>query len=231
MYCKKCGFISRGIEEKCMYCGTPYLPEKKYDHKIMFMGWLESSPRQIVKMLTYNLVFIACIVEFILNLGYGIKNIHVAPWTYAGLMGALFIVNDILFRSHRPKMYFLKSFGFYVTFALLSILSYGNMTVGGHDLLFWCFGIVSPSYIIAVYVISAIYFIVKKKYNLWSTFFYMLLLSALSIMLFVFTLCNVCGIKNSDAASIINYVSFISTIIAILNGFMLSYFQIKSKML
>ncbi len=231
MYCTKCGFVTRGIEEKCPYCGTNFVPEKKIDHKLMFLGWLEVSPRQLVKLVCFNLIFAAVVVDLILNFGFDVTHLHFTPWMFFGVCSFLFLFNGLIFRNRKPKVYFLNSLGFIFTFLATLILSYQNATLYGHDLLFWSFGCILPIYVLVVYLCSTIYFIVKRKYNIWSTFFYLIILFLISTTLFVFTLVNLFGIKDSTFASVINYVSFVASLISIINGFILSYLQIKSKML
>lgn len=67
MKCNCCGFVTRGNELKCPYCGEPY--EKPYflDKDVFFFNWFYVSMKSIIFVLSVNIFAIALILDVVIS--------------------------------------------------------------------------------------------------------------------------------------------------------------------
>lgn len=222
MYCKKCGFITRGHEKSCPYCGEIYEPKGKYDKPITFLNWFEISPRVLVELILTNIYIILVIADIILI--YGLDNsinVHLSFYGFIAIYGLIFIFHDFLFpKDRRRNFYFLKTYSFVVLAGIIMMLSFPSWN---NDLLplinissfNFCFGYLYPSLIIFLVLTGTCHFFIHKFFNIFSTVFYVLILIFSGLTLFIMAFFPSLGFNTINR--ILIYISFGTAIFTMIN--------------
>lgn len=228
MYCKNCGFITRGHETSCPYCGTKYEKEKFYDQRFIFCNWFETSIHTLVNIAATNLFLIFVILDLILYFVPSIKaNYNLSFYGFVIIYGLVFIVNDLIFaKDYHRNFYFLKVYGYVIVASIIMMLSFPSwdatikpafdiFSLTGTSSFSISFGYVYPCLIIGLILVGTIRFIAYRNLNIFSSFFYVLILLCSSLIIFIMSFFDVLGF--SDIQRILIYISFGLTIIVLLN--------------
>ncbi len=234
MYCKKCGFITRGNENSCPYCGETYDTKGKYDKPISFVNWFEISPRVLVDLILTNLYIIFVITDIVLI--YGIDNstnLHLSFYSFICIYGLIFIINDLLFpKERRRNFYFLKTYFFVILSGFIMMLSFPSWN---NDLLpiinissfHFCFGYLYPCLIIFLVLAGTFHFFIHKFFNIFATVFYILILIFSGLALFIMAFFPDLGFNNVNR--ILIYISFGTAIFTMINLAIIFYLKLRSK--
>lgn len=235
MYCKKCGFISKGTETKCMYCGTPFTEEKKIDDKMYVLKWCALTTRQLITILCFNAFVVFFITDIILIFAFDqTYNYHLTPWSFLAIFGLLFIFNEFIMPSNnKNRLLFIKATSFFISFSILFMLSYPSW-IEGYKLLnyssfFISFGYFYPSVIILIYIVGLIRFIIKRNYNVFSNFFYISFLFIWSLILFILTFIPSIEFYKDMACKLFIYICFAVSCLFAVNGLVLAILKMNTK--
>lgn len=234
MYCRKCGFITKGIEDRCPYCGAKFIKDKKIDEKIFMFSWFEVSIRQIIFLIAFNLFALFCILDLVLIYASPLINFHITPWSFLSIFGILYLFNEFIYPSNNTNRYlFLKTLGLAISFSTLFMVSYPSWIEGytlfNKSSLVLTFGYFYPCFITMLFLVSAIRFIVLKNFNVFSTFFYVSFLLVFSLVLFILTFIDGVGLNSDNIAKLIIYINFALTLVFSINALIFAVFRMKSR--
>lgn len=252
MYCHKCGFITKGVEDKCPYCGTPFSKPAPLDEKRFMLRWAEISTRQLISIIIANLFALICIIDIALVFLGPRHNYHLSPWAFLSLFGALFLINEAIApRQNSNRLLFLKAFGFGLAFMLILMFSYPSWVrmspegtqvsaigAGGYPPYFplfgmssysLCFGYIAPVFLSLLFLFGLARYIAIKNFNVFSTFFYVLILLVCSAVLFIMTFIPQCGLSRDENSCIIIYVCFALNLLCAINAGIFSSLRMKSR--
>lgn len=234
MYCHKCGFITKGIETKCPYCGTKFADDKKIDQKFYMFNWFEVSPRQLISIVCFNVFALMCILDLVFIYAYPEINYHLTPYSFLAIFGVLFLFNEFIYPSNNiNKLLFLKYIGFCLAFSILMMISYPAWIDGfelfGKDTFLLAFGYFYPCMITFAFIFGGVRLLVIKNYNVFSTFFYVLLLNLMSLVLFILSFINGLPFKEDSICLLFIYVNFAITVIFSLNALIFTIYRMKSR--
>ena len=236
MYCQKCGFITKGIETKCPYCGAKFVQDNKIDQKFYVFHSFEISIRQIIFIVCLNLFALLCILDLVFIYAVPKINYHLTPYGFLGIFGFLFLFNELIFKSvNKNRLLFLKYIGYCLGFSILMMISYPSwinadeFKLFGLDLFTLTFGYFYPVMVICGFVFGAIRLLVIKNFNVFSTFFYILLLDIFSLILFILSFIDTLPFVNEPIALLLIYINFAVSIIFSLNALVFTIYRMKSR--
>ncbi len=229
MYCKKCGFITKGKEKKCPYCGNIYSDMSYIDQKKVYFNWLEISPRQIINICLINIFFLLIIIDAILFANSKV-NYHITPWTFIVIFSILIIFNSFVPLNRKRFNYlFLKSVFFLIFSGIFLMYSYAGGNFLKAEVTHNVFGYYYPIGMMVIVFLGIIKVFAQQKYNMLSTFFYVLISVIFSTVLFILTMTNSFGLAADTTTNIINIISFAFVLLISFNNLIFSYLRIKSK--
>ena len=226
MYCRNCKFIVKGPATRCPYCGSEFEKPEFLDKKIYLFHWVYLSVRQLLFIISVNLYVLFLIADIIL-MQMSI-NIHLMFYGFIAIFGLLIILCDFVLKSvNKNKMMFLKSFIFFSFISVLLSLSYRN-DIFGKSIEVFLFGYYYPIVILIEFFSGMIKFLVIKKFNLFSTFFYVLFLVVFSTVLFILTFVGHNPFQQDIYACLLIYISFALSIVMAVNALVLGVLKMQS---
>ncbi len=229
MYCKKCGFITKGKESKCPYCGTEYETSEKLNQKLFLFDWLEISPRQIINLVLINIFIIIAVVDLILSINLSL-NYHLTPWAFAGIFAFLLIFNGIVSgASISSGISFLKTFLYVLFLGGIILISYQNQKLLNYPSYVFVLGFLYPIGVFVITLVRSIKTFAEKKYNMLSSVFCSCFTITLSSVLFAFALTNTFQLGDDMATRLVCILSFAFVLLVSFNSAVFSYIKIKSK--
>lgn len=232
MYCKKCGFITKGDETKCPYCGTELYQEDGIDKKICFFDWFEISIRKLICVILFDLFATTAVVDIVLISIFGI-DIHLTPWSFLLIFGAIFAFGEISISSKKTNRFLLlKSLLYFTAFSVLFILSYPpwlGYAFFGKSSFILVFGYYFPIMVALHFVLGFTRFFIIRNFNAFSTFFYVLILMLFSATLFVLDFIPAVGLALDVGAKWTINISFALSVLFSINAAMFSIFFLKSR--
>ena len=231
MYCKKCGFINKGIETHCPYCGAEFESLKTLDKKINFFNWFFISVRHFIVLCGINLFLVLIGLNIVFNVILDI-NVPILPWGFLGIFGFITILNNFILKSNKKeKLLFWKSMLLAIGFSIIFLLSYSDNDLSWMHITRWqlLLGYYYPILSMLIFILGFINFVLKKEFNVFSNFFYVLFLVVLSALNFGLSFIPSLGLAKIQSAQLIIYCSFIFTIFAAFNVIMFCIFRMRSK--
>jgi hypothetical protein len=232
MYCKKCGFITKGDETKCPYCGAALDQEGGIDRKICVFDWFEISIRKLICVILFDLFATIALVDVLLISILGIE-IHLAPWAFLVIFGTIFAFNEIgLSNKNTNRFLLLKSLLYFTAFAVLFILSYpswNGYAYFGKSSFILAFGYYFPTMVVLHFFLGFTRFFLKKNFNAFSAFFYVIILTLFSSSLFFLVFIPAAGLTFDEGAKWMINVSFAASLLFSINAMMFSVFFLKSR--
>ncbi len=229
MYCKKCGFITKGKETRCPYCGSEYETSEKLNQKLFLFDWLEISPRQIINLILINIFIVIAVIDLILNINLSL-NYHLSPWAFAAIFAFLLIFNGIVSgASISSGLTFLKTFCYVLFLGGIILISYHNQKLFDYSSPVFVLGFLYPIGVFAITLVRSIKTFMQKKYNMLSSIFCSCFTITLSTILFVFALTNTFHLGDDVATRLVCILSFSFVLLVSFNSAVFSYIKIKSK--
>lgn len=231
MYCKECNFIMRGVGNKCPYCGSYFEKEQFLDQRINFFNWLFLTVKQLLFILALNIFVIFMIVDIILVIAVEI-NIHLTPWSFLVIFTILFFMCDFILKSaNKNKLLFLKSFLILIIFSILIMISYQKETVFNLEIeqKILLLGYYYPLVILFEFLAGIVRFLTIKKFNIFSTFFYVLILVVFATVLFILSFVSEIGINSVPQARLLIYICFAISIVIAINVLALTILKMRSR--
>lgn len=233
MYCRHCGFITKGVESKCPYCGTPYVEEDRLDKKRFPFNWFAISLRQTLFLLGANAFLICSILDAVLALSGPKENFHLSFYSYVLSFGVLFLLNEFIIpKKGVPRLFFYKAMSYFLGGAAVFMLSFPSFgqspdRIYGYTSFSLCFGFFFPCLIMATLLIGGIRYLLARRFNVWGVFVYLLFLFLFSAICFAMTFFY--DYENDSLASLLNYVCFGVTCLFGFNALIFSIFRLKTK--
>lgn len=195
MYCKECNFIMRGVGTKCPYCGSYFEKEQFLDKRVNLFNWLFLTVRQLLFIISFNIFVILMIIDIILVNAAEI-NIHLTPWAFIIIFSLSFIICDFLLKSaNKNKLLFLKSFTILLIFSILMMVSYQNEQIFEIENKILLLGYYYPLVILFEFFTGIVRFLTIKKFNIFSTSIYVLILVIFSTILFILSFVSKIGLQ------------------------------------
>lgn len=176
MYCSKCGFITKGNEANCPYCGTNFVNGRKLDQKIYFLNWFEITPRQILSIAAINLFILAIVIDIIILNTLG-TSFHVTPWAFMAIFMPLYFLDVFAPKNNIRKFLFFKTLFLFSAFPPLLFISYGwdSTIFFNTNLVLLSFGFYYPILCVTLLSAGLLRFIFIKNFNSFSTILYVLI--------------------------------------------------------
>lgn len=230
MYCEKCGFITKGKEQFCPYCGHEYKTLNPLNRKKKYFNWLEISPKQIINILSLNIFFILCSISVIIK--YNANNYsHIMPWSFIVIFGFLIAFNYYInLKEKKSSHLFLKLILFLIISGALLSVSYGGNAFETEKCTHFVFGYYFPIGIGIIIFLNFLRLFVEKQCNLISVFFSALTLTILSLLLFILTLNNVFQLASDFITQLINIISFSLVVLIFFNSVVFAYMKLKHNL-
>ena len=229
MYCKECNFIMRGVGTKCPYCGSYFEKEQFLDKRLNLFNWLFLTVRQLLFIISFNIFVILMIIDIILVNAAEI-NIHLTPWAFIIIFSLSFIICDFLLKSaNKNKLLFLKSFTILLIFSILMMVSYQNEQIFEIENKILLLGYYYPLVILFEFFTGIVRFLTIKKFNIFSTSIYVLILVIFSTILFILSFVSKIGLQQIPQARLLIYICFAISIVVALNVLTLSILKMRSR--
>ncbi len=229
MYCKECNFIMRGVGTKCPYCGSYFEKEQFLDKRVNLFNWLFLTVRQLLFIISFNIFVILMIIDIILVNAAEI-NIHLTPWAFIIIFSLSFIICDFLLKSaNKNKLLFLKSFTILLIFSILMMVSYQNEQIFEIENKILLLGYYYPLVILFEFFTGIVRFLTIKKFNIFSTSIYVLILVIFSTILFILSFVSKIGLQQIPQARLLIYICFAISIVVALNVLTLSILKMRSR--
>lgn len=229
MYCKECNFIMRGVGTKCPYCGSYFEKEQFLDKRVNLFNWLFLTVRQLFFIISFNIFVILMIIDIILVNAAEI-NIHLTPWAFIIIFSLSFIICDFLLKSaNKNKLLFLKSFTILLIFSILMMVSYQNEQIFEIENKILLLGYYYPLVILFEFFTGIVRFLTIKKFNIFSTSIYVLILVIFSTILFILSFVSKIGLQQIPQARLLIYICFAISIVVALNVLTLSILKMRSR--
>ena len=229
MYCKECNFIMRGVGTKCPYCGSYFEKEQFLDKRVNLFNWLFLTVRQLLFIISFNIFVILMIIDIILVNAAEI-NIHLTPWAFIIIFSLSFIICDFLLKSaNKNKLLFLKSFTILLIFSILMMVSYQNEQIFEIENKILLLGYYYPLVILFEFFTGIVRFLTIKKFNIFSTSIYVLILVIFSTILFILSFGSKIGLQQIPQARLLIYICFAISIVVALNVLTLSILKMRSR--
>ena len=229
MYCKECNFIMRGVGTKCPYCGSYFEKEQFLDKRVNLFNWLFLTVRQLLFFFFFNIFVILMIIDIILVNAAEI-NIHLTPWAFIIIFSLSFIICDFLLKSaNKNKLLFLKSFTILLIFSILMMVSYQNEQIFEIENKILLLGYYYPLVILFEFFTGIVRFLTIKKFNIFSTSIYVLILVIFSTILFILSFVSKIGLQQIPQARLLIYICFAISIVVALNVLTLSILKMRSR--
>ena len=229
MYCKECNFIMRGVGTKCPYCGSYFEKEQFLDKRVNLFNWLFLTVRQLLFIISFNIFVILMIIDIILVNAAEI-NIHLTPWAFIIIFSLSFIICDFLLKSaNKNKLLFLKSFTILLIFSILMMVSYQNEQIFEIENKILLLGYYYPLVILFEFFTGIVRFLSIKKFNIFSTSIYVLILVIFSTILFILSFVSKIGLQQIPQARLLIYICFAISIVVALNVLTLSILKMRSR--
>jgi hypothetical protein len=221
----------RGVGTKCPYCGTYFEKEQFLDKRVNLFNWLFLTIRQLLFIVSFNLFVILMIVDIILVNAAGI-NIHLTPWAFIVLFSLLFFICDFLLKSaNKNKLLFLKSFTIFIIFSILMMVSYQNEQILKIEMenKILLLGYYYPLVILFEFFAGIVRFLTIKRFNIFSTSIYVLILVIFSTVLFILSFVSKIGLQQIPQARLLIYICFAISIVVALNVLTLTILKMRSR--
>ena len=229
MYCKECNFIMRGVGTKCPYCGSYFEKEQFLDKRVNLFNWFFLTVRQLLFIISFNIFVILMIIDIILVNAAEI-NIHLTPWAFIIIFSLSFIICDFLLKSaNKNKLLFLKSFTILLIFSILMMVSYQNVQIFEIENKILLLGYYYPLVILFEFFTGIVRFLTIKKFNIFSTSIYVLILVIFSTILFILSFVSKIGLQQIPQARLLIYICFAISIVVALNVLTLSILKMRSR--
>ena len=229
MYCKECNFIMRGVGTKCPYCGSYFEKEQFLDKRVNLFNWLFLTVLQLLFIISFNIFVILMIIDIILVNAAEI-NIHLTPWAFIIIFSLSFIICDFLLKSaNKNKLLFLKSFTILLIFSILMMVSYQNEQIFEIENKILLLGYYYPLVILFEFFTGIVRFLTIKKFNIFSTSIYVLILVIFSTILFILSFVSKIGLQQIPQARLLIYICFAISIVVALNVLTLSILKMRSR--
>lgn len=229
MYCKECNFIMRGVGTKCPYCGSYFEKEQFLDKRVNLFNWLFLTVRQLLFIISFNIFVILMIIDIILVNAAEI-NIHLTPWAFIIIFSLSFIICDFLLKSaNKNKLLFLKSFTILLIFSILMMVSYQNEQIFEIENKILLLGYYYPLVILFEFFTGIVRFLTIKKFNIFSTSIYVLILVIFSTILFILSFVSKIELQQIPQARLLIYICFAISIVVALNVLTLSILKMRSR--
>ena len=229
MYCKECNFIMRGVGTKCPYCGSYFEKEQFLDKRVNLFNWIFLTVRQLLFIISFNIFVILMIIDIILVNAAEI-NIHLTPWAFIIIFSLSFIICDFLLKSaNKNKLLFLKSFTILLIFSILMMVSYQNEQIFEIENKILLLGYYYPLVILFEFFTGIVRFLTIKKFNIFSTSIYVLILVIFSTILFILSFVSKIGLQQIPQARLLIYICFAISIVVALNVLTLSILKMRSR--
>lgn len=229
MYCKECNFIMRGVGTKCPYCGSYFEKEQFLDKRVNLFNWLFLTVRQLLFIISFNIFVILMIIDIILVNAAEI-NIHLTPWAFIIIFSLSFIICDFLLKSaNKNKLLFLKSFTILLIFSILMMVSYQNEQIFEIENKILLLGYYYPLVILFEFFTGIVRFLTIKKFNIFSTSIYVLILVIFPTILFILSFVSKIGLQQIPQARLLIYICFAISIVVALNVLTLSILKMRSR--
>lgn len=231
MYCKECNFIMRGVGTKCPYCGSYFEKEQFLDKRVNLFNWLFLTVRQLLFIISFNIFVILMIIDIILVNAAEI-NIHLTPWAFIIIFSLSFIICDFLLKSaNKNKLLFLKSFTILLIFSILMMVSYQNEQIFEIEIenKILLLGYYYPLVILFEFFTGIVRFLTIKKFNIFSTSIYVLILVIFSTILFILSFVSKIGLQQIPQVRLLIYICFAISIVVALNVLTLSILKMRSR--
>ncbi len=189
MKCNCCGFLVKGKELICPHCGDfmkpPYLLEKR----VNIFNWFTLSVHSLSVIVGLNLFLVSLILEILLKNTLDNFTYHFYPYVFLGAFLILYLFNNFILKAHFRKVLFLKFLLIFASFCALLLLSYNPVefilpNIATYQLIF---GYLVPLFCIFVLIFGIIYYIAKKKFDIFGIIINCSIILVISILDFVFS--------------------------------------------
>jgi membrane protein len=219
----------RGVGTKCPYCGSYFEKEQFLDKRVNLFNWLFLTVRQLLFIISFNIFVILMIIDIILVNAAEI-NIHLTPWAFIIIFSLSFIICDFLLKSaNKNKLLFLKSFTILLIFSILMMVSYQNEQIFEIENKILLLGYYYPLVILFEFFTGIVRFLTIKKFNIFSTSIYVLILVIFSTILFILSFVSKIGLQQIPQARLLIYICFAISIVVALNVLTLSILKMRSR--
>ena len=233
MHCKKCNFIVKGNEAYCPYCGSKYEEEVFLSKKIHFLGWMYVSVRQLIFLISMNFILLATVFDLLAFYLKGIEA-HTTPFVFLAIF-AIYLFIDICIRPKNKvaKFTFIKLNTLVICFSLLFYGSYFNdnflnLGKGTFTLIIAYF---YPIFLTSLLLLGIARYIITKKANLFSPFFYLLYTIGFILIPFILSFIPGLEIHNDITARIIVYATLMINIFILVNLVLLIIIKVNSNVI
>lgn len=229
MYCCKCGFITKGKDLLCPYCGSKYQKEKKLDKRIVISNWLNLTILQIIKIIVLNLFFAISIIEYFLYL-YKSINYHLCPWIFLLFSFAIFLLSVFFSSSNsNHKNLWIKLMLISVIFGILSFFSYYNQNLFGIKSSLLIIGLFYPISFLIIQISCVISKLINKKYDAIKIILEIIVFFCSSLVLLMFDIANLFNIQSTMFSNVLIIANFTVSFFIMVNMIALLIIGIRSN--
>ena len=231
MKCNCCGFVTRGNELKCPYCGEPY--EKPYflDKDVFFFNWFYVSMKSIIFVLSVNIFAIALILDVVISSVNNHSPI-VYPFIFFVTFMSLYILTNFILKTRKNRHKLLNYLLIVTIFSVLFTFAYANNNnifnahLNSYQMMI---GYFYPISIDIAVVVGIIRFLVKEQYDILKIFSFSILLFVFSAFYFGISFIPSLKLHSNTISNLIIYLSFAFTALISFNALLICKFRLSNK--
>ena len=229
MRCEKCGFVFLSNGKKCPRCGNTLSRQIFYEKEINLFNWTTISVKMLIYFIIINLFLFYLISEIIIN-NVTNYNLKLSPWIFLSVFLFAYLFFNYFFDYKHSKKLNIKFVFLMFIFSLLWMVSYRDIeNVSAFTNWEILFGFMIPTMVFIDIIFSIIYFIVFKKFDIFSIIFNGVILSIISLVSFGLSFVPNFAVGTNSFLRLYSLMLYSFNLIVLLNSFIVSGFKIRNR--